>query len=135
MMYKLLYFQKNKNIIKHFLFRSVHQTSPNITSFFIFCFVLCTKHFVLHLFFFLFRSVHQTSLRSSFILFLVKSIILMFMYVKREEYAFFNWSISLSKSTRIATSKSSLSEMFCKKVFINISQNSQENTCARVSLF
>ena len=25
--------------------------------------------------------------------------------------------------------------MFCKKVFLEISQNSQENTCARVSFF
>ena len=30
--------------------------------------------------------------------------------------------------------RSSRPEVFCKKVFFEISQNSQENTCARVSL-
>ena len=29
--------------------------------------------------------------------------------------------------------RSSRPEVFCKKVFLEISQNSQENTCARVS--
>ena len=34
------------------------------------------------------------------------------------------------------TARSSRSEVFCKKeVFLEISQNSQENTCARVSFF
>ena len=31
------------------------------------------------------------------------------------------------------TNRSSLREVFCKKVFLKISQNLQENTCARVS--
>ena len=30
--------------------------------------------------------------------------------------------------------RSSCPEAFCKKVFLEISQNSQENTCARISL-
>ena len=35
---------------------------------------------------------------------------------------------------RLATSRSSRSEVFCTKgAFLEISQNSQENTCARVS--
>ena len=33
----------------------------------------------------------------------------------------------------IAKSQKPPTELFCKKVFLKISQNSQENTCARVS--
>ena len=34
---------------------------------------------------------------------------------------------------QISLSRSSRSEVFCKKVLLEISQNSQENTCTRVS--
>ena len=36
-------------------------------------------------------------------------------------------------TVQITRSRSSRPEVFCKKVFLKISQNSQENTCARVS--
>ena len=35
----------------------------------------------------------------------------------------------------LVTNRSSRPEVFCKKGFLEISQNSQENTCARVSFF
>ena len=38
-------------------------------------------------------------------------------------------------TVQITRSRSSRPEVFCKKVFLKISQNSQENTCARVSFF
>ena len=37
------------------------------------------------------------------------------------------------KLSEISKSRSSCPEMFCKKVFLQISKNSQESTCARVS--
>ena len=45
---------------------------------------------------------------------------------KKQNYWLFfnNW---------FSTIRSSCPEVFCKKVFSEISQNSQENTCARVS--
>ena len=37
------------------------------------------------------------------------------------------------KKARESTNRSSRPEMFCKNSVLEISQNSQENTCARVS--
>ena len=58
-------------------------------------------------------------------------------------YAATAWKIkqlSLSKKrkkflTHILECRSTHPEVFCEKVFLEISQNSQRNTCARVSFF
>ena len=47
----------------------------------------------------------------------------------REQYFIY---CVFEKCVLVRAFKSSQPEVFCKKVFIKISQNSQENTCARV---
>ena len=50
----------------------------------------------------------------------------------------FPWKLNLSyvelEKTIEANNRSSLSEMFCKKVFLKITLNSQKNFCVRVSI-
>ena len=43
------------------------------------------------------------------------------------------FSISVIFGSEITKSRSSCPELFCKKVFLKLPQNSQENTCARAS--
>ena len=53
----------------------------------------------------------------------------------RDSTRILNWlaSFHIFDSCIIFVYRSSRSEVFCKKVFLEISKNSQENTCARVS--
>ena len=53
---------------------------------------------------------------------------------ERDEYhKFCRWKIILCEIKEVALNRSSRPEAFCKKMFLKISQNSQENICARYS--